>query len=42
MSTLKNAKSNLADWFITMRGCVKYIHNPDPDTTLNFDLKVKF
>ena len=23
-----------------MRGCVKYIH--DPDTTLNFDLKVKF
>ena len=25
---------------ITMRGCVKYIH--DPDTTLNFDRKVKF
>ena len=30
----------MADWSITMRGCVKYIH--DPDTTLNFDLKVKF
>ena len=30
----------LADSFITMRGCVKYIH--DPETTLNFDLKVKF
>ena len=25
---------------ITMRRCVTYIH--DPDTTLNFDLKVKF
>ena len=32
--------SNLADRFITMRECVKYIH--DPDTTLNFYLKVKF
>ena len=32
--------SNLADWSITMRGCVKFIH--DPETTLNFDLKVKF
>ena len=30
----------LAHWSITMRGCVKYIH--DPDTTLTFDLKVKF
>ena len=28
--------SNLADWSITIRGCVKYIHVPD--TTLNFDL----
>ena len=35
-----NGLSNLADRFINMRGCVKYIH--DPDTTLNFDLKVKF
>ena len=25
---------------ITMRGCVKYIH--DPDRTLTFDLKIKF
>ena len=32
--------SNLADWSITMRECVKYIH--DPDLTLNFDLNVKF
>ena len=30
----------LAHRSITMRGCVKYIH--DPDTTLNFDLKIKF
>ena len=30
----------LAHVSITMRGCVKYIH--DPDTTLNFDLNVKF
>ena len=30
----------LAHRCITMRRCVKYIHNPD--TTLNFDLKVKF
>ena len=29
-----------ADLCITMRRCVAYIH--DPDTTLNFDLKVKF
>ena len=27
-------------WCITMRGCVAYIL--DPDTTLTFDLKVKF
>ena len=31
---------HLAHVSITMRGCVKYIH--DPDTTLNFDFKVKF
>ena len=30
----------LAHGSTTMTGCVKYIH--DPDTTLNFDLKVKF
>ena len=30
----------LAHGCITMRRCVAYIH--DPDTTLNFDLKVKF
>ena len=30
----------LAHGSTTMRGCVKYIH--DPDTTLTFDLKVKF
>ena len=30
----------LAHGCITMRQCVAYIH--DPDTTLNFDLKVKF
>ena len=30
----------LAHGCITMRGCVGYIH--DPDTTVNFDLKVKF
>ena len=30
----------LAHWFITMRGCVKYVH--DPDTTLTFEVKVKF
>ena len=30
----------LAHWSITMRGCVKYFN--DPDTTLTFDLKVKF
>ena len=30
----------LAHGCITMRRCVTYIH--DPDTTLNFDLKVKF
>ena len=30
----------LAHGFITMRICVKYIH--DPDTTLTIDLKVKF
>ena len=30
----------LAYGSITTRGCVRYIH--DPDTTLNFDLKVKF
>ena len=30
----------LAHGSFTMRECVKYIH--DPDTTLNFDLKVKF
>ena len=32
--------SYLAHGYITMRRCVAYIH--DPDTTLNFDLKVKF
>ena len=31
---------NLAHGCITIRRCVAYIH--DPDTTLNFDLKVKF
>ena len=30
----------LAHGCMTMRECVKYIH--DPDTTLTFDLKVKF
>ena len=30
----------LAHGCMTMRGCVRYIH--DPDTTLNFDLKVNF
>ena len=30
----------LAHRSITMRGCVKYIR--DSDTTLNFDLKIKF
>ena len=30
----------LAHWCITMRRCVAYIH--DPDTTLNFYIKVKF
>ena len=30
----------LAHGCITMRQCVAYIH--DPDTTLNFDLKVKY
>ena len=30
----------LAHGWITMRRCVAYIHGPD--TTLNFDLKVKF
>ena len=30
----------LANESITMRGCVAYIH--DPDSTLTFDLKVKF
>ena len=32
--------SYLAHGCITIRRCVAYIH--DPDTTLNFDLKVKF
>mgnify|MGYP003692231687 CR=1 FL=1 len=30
----------LAHWCFTIRRCVAYIH--DPDTTLNFDLKVNF
>ena len=32
--------SYLAHLFITIRGCVTYIH--DPDTTLIFDLKIKY
>ena len=37
---IKYCLSYLAYGCITMRWCVKYIH--DPDTTLTFDLKVKF